>query len=119
MPANSRVILVSSSMTATSQIWPDKLVYCSTKGAIEQTARLLAKDLGRRGIAVNAIAPGATATELFYEGKPEHVVKAIAGFSPYNRIGSVEEVVAIFLFLSGSGSQWLTGQTIRINGGTA
>lgn len=119
MPAKSRVILVSSSMTATSQIWPDKLVYCSTKGAIEQTARLLAKDLGRRGIAVNAIAPGATVTESFYEGKPEHVVKAIAGFSPYNRIGTVEEVVAVFLFLSGSGSQWLTGQTIRINGGTA
>ena len=79
-------------------------------------ARLLAKDLGRRDIAVNCIAPGATATELFYEGKPEHVIKAIAGFSPYNRIGTVEETASVFLYLSGSGSQWLSGQTIRING---
>ena len=82
-------------------------------------ARVLAKDLGRRGIAVNALAPGPTATELFYKDKPEHVVKAIASFSPYNRIGTAEEVAEVFLFLSGSSSQWLTGQTIRVNGGSA
>ena len=119
MPDGSRVILVSSSMTATSQVGADKLLYCSTKGALEQMARLLAKDLGRRGIAVNAVAPGATATELFYKEKPEFVVKAIAGFSPYNRIGTADEVAEVLLFLSGSSSQWMTGQTIRVNGGSA
>lgn len=106
-------------MCATSQVGLDKTLYCSTKGAIEQMARLMAKDLGRRDIAVNALAPGATATEQFYKGKPEPVVKAIAGFSPYNRIGTADEVAAVFLFLCGENSQWMTGQTVRVNGGSA
>ena len=119
MPAGSSIILISSSMCATSQVPPDRLLYCSTKGAIEQMARLLAKSLGKRGIAVNALAPGPTVTESFHNGKPEHVVKVIAGFSPYNRIGTAEEVAKAIVYLSESSSQWLTGQTIRINGGSA
>ena len=119
MPAGSSIILLSSSMCTTSQVPPDRLLYCSTKGAVEQMARLLAKELGRQGVAVNALAPGPTETESFYVGKPEHVVKAIAGFSPYNRIGTAEEIAKAIVYLSEGSSQWLTGQTIRINGGSA
>lgn len=106
-------------MCATSQVLPEKTLYCSTKGAIEQMARLMAKDLGRRDISVNALAPGATATDQFYKGKPEQAVKAIANFSPYNRIGTTDEVAAVFLFLCGESSQWMTGQTVGVNGGSA
>ena len=81
--------------------------------------RVLAKDLGRKEIAVNCVAPGPTATALFFKGKSEFALKAIAGFSPYNRVGTPEETAEIFLFLSGSGSQWLTGQILRVNGGSA
>ena len=82
-------------------------------------ARLLARSMGVKGIAVNALAPGPTATEQFYIGKPEHIVRTIAAYSPYDRIGTAEEVARAFLFLSDSNNQWMTGQTVRINGGSA
>ena len=98
---------------------PNYLLYVSTKGAIEQMARLLSKDLARRGISVNAIAPGPTGTDLFYKGKPEHLLKMIAGQSPHNRIGTPEEIADAIVFLSGEGSRWITGQVIKVNGGVA
>lgn len=119
MPPGSHITLVSTSLLTTSQVPPDKLLYCSTKGAVEQMTRLLGKDLGRRGIAVNCMAPGPTATELFYKGKSEQLIKTIAGFSPYKRIGTPEETAEVLLFLSGKPSSWISGQVLRVNGGSA
>lgn len=68
---------------------------------------------------VNAVAPGPTATDLFMKGKPEHVLKIISGLNPQNRIGKPEEIAEVVAFLSGEGSRWLTGQTVRVNGGMA
>ena len=79
--------------------------------------RVLAKDLAKKGINVNAFAPGPTATELFLKGKPDGLVKTIAGFSPYNRIGTPEDIAAAVEGLAGEGSSWVTGQVLRINGG--
>ncbi|KAK0104867.1 hypothetical protein ONS95_005133 [Cadophora gregata] len=115
----SHIVLLSSSLCTTSQVPADKLLYCSTKGAIEQMARLMAKDLGRRSIAVNAIAPGPTATEAFFKGKPEPVIKAIERFSPYGRIGTPEETADAILFLCSEQSAWVAWQTLRVNGGSA
>ena len=98
---------------------PNYLLYVSTKGAIEQMTRLLSKDLARKGISVNAIAPGPTGTDLFYKGKPEHVLKTIAGLSPHNRIGTPEEIADAIVFFSGEGSRWITGQVVKVNGGAA
>lgn len=81
--------------------------------------RVISKDLARKGICVNAVAPGPTGTELFYKGKPESVLKMIAGFNPQNRIGTPEEVAETIVYLSGSGSRWVTGQVVRANGGMA
>ena len=45
------------------------------------------------------------------------MLKAIAGFSPANRIGTPEEVADVVAFLSGEGSRWVSGQVVRVNGG--
>ena len=82
-------------------------------------ARVMSKDLLRDGIAVNAVAPGPIATELFYKGKPEPMLKAIASFSPANRIGTPEEVADVVAFLSAAESRWISGQVLRVNGGAA
>ncbi|KAF5678182.1 3-oxoacyl-reductase [Fusarium denticulatum] len=66
MPRDGRVILVSSGVLHQSQVAPRYLLYASSKGSIEQMTRILAKDLGPKGITVNAIAPGPTATEMFF-----------------------------------------------------
>ncbi|KAJ5953229.1 hypothetical protein N7454_000125 [Penicillium verhagenii] len=119
IPPGGRIIFVSTSLNAVSSIAPAYLLYVSTKGAIEQISRVLAKDLGRRGILVNAIAPGPTSTELFLEGKSEQALKAIAGSNPFARIGEPREIAAVMAFLSGADSTWMSGQVVRVNGGMA
>lgn len=96
---------------------PPYLLYNSTKGAIEQMTRVLAKDLASKGINVNAVAPGPTATELFLKGKPEPVLKAISGNIPFGRLGEPDEIASTVAFLCSSASKWVTGQVIRVNGG--
>lgn len=81
--------------------------------------RVLAKDLGRRGITVNCISPGPTGTELFYGGKSDGLVKTIASWNPMNRIGTPDEVARVVGFLAGQDSDWVNGQNLRANGGMA
>ena len=119
MQAGSHIILLSTTLCTATTVTPDYLLYCSTKGSIEQMTRVLSKDLARKDISVNAIAPGPTGTELFYKGKSEQVLNTIAGFNPHNRIGTPEEIADVMVFLSGEGSRWITGQVIRVNGGMA
>lgn len=88
-----------------------------TKGAIEQMTRVLAKDLGRKKIWVNAIAPGPTATNLFLKGKSPELLGTIATWSPHARIGQPEEVADVIAYLSES--SWVNGQILKVNGGMA
>lgn len=94
---------------------PGYLLYNTSKGAIEQMTRVMAKDVARKGIVVNAVAPGPTGTELFLEGKSEELLKTISGFSPFGRIGKPEEIAEAILFLSDC--NWISGQILRANGG--
>lgn len=83
MKDGSHIVLMSTTLCGASMVTPNYLLYCSTKGAIEQMVRVLSKDLARKGIFVNAIAPGPTGTDLFYEGKSEQMLKMIAGMNPH------------------------------------
>jgi 3-oxoacyl-[acyl-carrier protein] reductase len=117
MAPGSHIIFLSTTLCAASTVQPNYLLYNSTKGAIEQMTRVMAKDLGPKQIYVNAVAPGPTGTELFFKGKNEQVLKMIAGFSPMNRIGEPEEIAETIAYLSGS--RWISGQVVRVNGGMA
>lgn len=119
MAPGSRVVLISTTQNHASTVTGPYTLYCATKGAIEQLTRLLSKDLlaKKKGISVNAVAPGPTGTELFYEGKSEQLLKMIAGLNPNARIGTPEEVADAIVFLCGDGARWMSGQTIRVNGG--
>jgi 3-oxoacyl-[acyl-carrier protein] reductase len=119
MAPGSRILLFSTTLCAASSVMPNYITYVSSKGAIEQMTRLLSKDLARKGIMVNAIAPGPTATDLFLKGKSEQLLKVIAGFNPQGRIGMPEEIAGVAAFLAGSEASWVTGQVIRVNGGMA
>ncbi|EXJ82744.1 3-oxoacyl-[acyl-carrier protein] reductase [Capronia epimyces CBS 606.96] len=120
MAPGSSIVLVSTTQNHATTVTGPYTLYCATKGAIEQLVRVLSKDLQtKKGIAVNAVAPGPTGTELFYQGKSEQVLKFIAGLNPKNRIGTPEEIADAIVFLSGDGARWISGQTIRVNGGQA
>ena len=119
MPRDGRVILVSTGILHNSTVAPRYLLYAASKGPIEQMTRVMAKDLGQKyGITVNCIAPGPTATEMFFQGKSQDMIDMIAGFSPLNRLGKPEEIAEVAAFLAGPGSSWVSGQVIGANGGS-
>lgn len=117
MRPGSHIIFLSTTLTTASTVTPPYLLYNSTKGAIEQMTRVICKDVGKKGILVNAVAPGPTGTELFYRGKNEQMLKMIAGFNPQNKIGTPEDVAKTIVFLSSA--PWVSGQVVRVNGGMA
>ena len=65
----------------------------------------------------NACAPGPTATEMFFKGKPQELVDTIANGNPFHRIGEPAEIARAIAYLSGEGSSWVNGQILRVNGG--
>ncbi|PON27120.1 short-chain dehydrogenase [Trichoderma gamsii] len=117
MPPGSHIIFISTGVCHHSSVSPKYLLYAATKGAIEQMTRVMAKGLAAKGIIVNAVAPGPTATELFYKGKPEGLVNTIKAWSPFNRLGEPEDIANTVKFLASGDSSWVVGQTVLVNGG--
>lgn len=79
--------------------------------------RVMSKELAKKGIMVNCVAPGPTSTDLFLKGKSEQLIKTLSGFNPQNRIGKPEEIADTVAFLAQT--TWITGQLLRANGGMA
>ena len=92
-------------------------VYAATKAAIEAMTSVLAKEMRGRGLTVNAIAPGPTATDLFLNGKSPELVERLAKLAPLERLGKPEDIAAAVAFLAGPDGAWINGQTLRANGG--
>ena len=111
-----RIINISSATTGL--MLPGYGIYDMTKGAMEQVTRILAKEIGHRGITVNAVAPGATETETYRQGKSEEFLAGLEGMSAFGRLGKVEEIADVVAFVASHDARWLTGQIIRANGGT-
>ncbi|RED54909.1 SDR family oxidoreductase [Cohnella lupini] len=115
MSPNGRVINISTSVIGA--MFPNYSVYAATKGAVEQITRQLAKELGPKGITINAIAPGPVNTELFKVGKTEEQIKGFVNMNSLGRLGEPEDISSVILFMAGEESRWMTGQTVRVNGG--
>lgn len=96
---------------------PDYGVYAATKAAVEALTHVMAKELGPRGITVNAVAPGPVETALFLHGKTEAQIEAISKLSPLGRLGQPADIAGLVAFLAGPDSGWVNGQVIRANGG--
>jgi 3-oxoacyl-[acyl-carrier protein] reductase len=92
-------------------------IYAATKAAIETMTAILSKEMRGRGITVNAVAPGPTATDLFLNGKSPELVDRMAKMSPLERIAEPEDIASTVAFLVGSDGGWINGQVLRANGG--
>ena len=115
MDNGGRIINFSTSVTGV--MFPTYSLYAGTKGAVDQFTRQLAKEFGPKGITINAVAPGPVNTELFTVGKTKEQIEALSKLNAFGRLGETADIARVVLFLASEESQWITGQTIRINGG--
>ena len=113
--SGGRIVNLSSSVVGLLQ--PGYAVYAATKAGVEAMTHILSKEMRGRSITVNAVAPGPTATQLFFEGKPQSVIDHLANLAPLQRLGTPEDIAAAVAFLAGPDGSWINGQVLRANGG--
>jgi 3-oxoacyl-[acyl-carrier protein] reductase len=80
--------------------------------------RVLSKELGPKNITVNVVSPGATETELFRKGKSDDLITSFIQLSSFGQLGQVDDIADVVTFLATDEARWVTGQNIRVNGGT-
>lgn len=90
--------------------------YAATKAAVVGMTKTWAKELGRKGINVNAVAPGFTATAMV-EKMPENVIKQMASVVSLQRLGKPEDIANAYLFLASSESDYVHGHVLHVDGG--
>lgn len=111
--------IINLSSTVTRSIFPTYGVYSATKAAVEQLSRVFAKEIGPRGVNVNCVLPGPTATDLFLTGKSEELITQIASTNAFKRLGTPDEIAQVVTFLASDEAKWISGQSIGANGGMA
>jgi NAD(P)-dependent dehydrogenase (short-subunit alcohol dehydrogenase family) len=111
-------------MSALAGHWRASLAgvqYVAAKAGVEGLTRQLAYDWGKSGIRVNAIAPTVTLTgdriQELWEAKTEEEKKKVLSAIPLGRLGTMEEVASVVVFLASDESSFITGVTLDVNGG--
>ncbi|BCJ36569.1 short-chain dehydrogenase [Actinocatenispora thailandica] len=113
-----RIVNVSTRFTHGARN-PDLLAYSMSKAALDALTATLAKQLGPRGITVNAVGPGATDTDMNAARLGTEQGRAqIAALSPLGRVAAPAEVADIVAFLASPDARWVTGQWIDASGGS-
>jgi 3-oxoacyl-[acyl-carrier protein] reductase len=90
--------------------------YVATKAAVVGMTKVWARELGRSGIRVNAIAPGFTATEMV-NAMPENILAGMKARTPLGRLGEPRDIANAYLFLASDEASFITGEVLRVDGG--
>ena len=112
-----KVINISSATVLTGR--PGYLHYVSSKAAILGLTRALASEVGPHGVRVNAITPGSTQTEIVRETITQEARASMASQTALRRVQVAEDLVGAVLFLASRDSDFITGQTLNVDGGYA
>lgn len=111
-----RIINIASVVGVTGNA--GQVNYAASKAGIIGMTKSLAREVGTRGITINAIAPGYIETEMT-EGLPDGVKEAVVNQIPLKKMGCVQDVSDAVVFLASDKAAYITGQTIHIDGGLA
>ena len=109
-----RIINISSVVGASGNAGQTN--YAASKAGVEGFTRALAKEVGSRGITVNAVAPGFIQTDMT-NGLPEAQASALISQIPLARLGQPEEIASVVAFLASEKGAYITGETLQVNGG--
>jgi 3-oxoacyl-[acyl-carrier protein] reductase len=90
--------------------------YVATKAGVIGMTKVWARELGKYGIRVNAVAPGFTATEIL-SAMPEKIIAGMKARTPLGRMGQPEDIANAYLFLASDEASFVTGETLRVDGG--
>lgn len=120
--AVTRGSVVNVSSVAGLRAFPNLLVYCISKAALDQLTRCAALDLAPKGIRVNAVNPGVVVSNLHRRsGMPEDSYEVFLEHSktthPLGRTGEPDEIADLIVYLASDRASWITGETISIDGG--
>lgn len=112
-----RIVNLSTGLARFST--PGYAAYASMKGAIDTLTRYMAKELGGRGITVNALAPGAIYTDFNSESFDSHpgLTDFISSITALGRVGEPNDIGGVVAFLCSEDARWITGQRIEVSGG--
>jgi len=113
IPDGGRVVAISAGMTRMPTAGTG--VYAASKAAVEHLVRVLAHEVGARGITVNSVLPGATLTPALTGG--QKFIDAEVARTPLGRVGQPEDIADIVGFLVSEQARWITGQSIGAGGG--
>ncbi len=109
-----RIINISSVVASMGN--PGQPNYCASKGGVEALTRSLAREVGSRGITVNAVAPGFIATDMTAE-LGEEAARELTARIPLGRMGAPSDIAHAVAFLAGEQAGYITGQVLHVNGG--
>ncbi|GAA5087529.1 SDR family oxidoreductase [Chryseobacterium ginsengisoli] len=111
--------IINFSTSVNRLILPGYGTYVATKSAVEQLTRVFSKEIGHRGINVNSVSPGPTATALFLNGKSQETIDKLASLNPFGRIAETDDIANVVVFLASDEAKWINAQNIGVNGGMA
>jgi NAD(P)-dependent dehydrogenase (short-subunit alcohol dehydrogenase family) len=109
--------IINLSSTLSMSVIRGASVYAASKAAISHLTRSLATEWAEDGIRVNAIAPTSTATPSRLPNMTPEKEQALRQRIPLDRLGTVEDLIPLAIFLASAESDFITGQTIFIDGG--
>jgi NAD(P)-dependent dehydrogenase (short-subunit alcohol dehydrogenase family) len=92
--------------------------YAATKGAIDTLVKHFASALGDRGIRVNAVAPGVVDTDMSSFARSDAGRKLTLQMQALKRIAQPDDIAAAVVFLASDEARWITGDTVRVDGGS-
>lgn len=117
IPAGGCIINISSAISRMA--YPGAVVYTATKGAIDTMSRVLAMELGSKGIRVNVVAPGSTITDMNSEksGKTQAEAEQEIAMTALRRQGLPDDIADAVAFLATDDARWITGAWIDVSGG--
>lgn len=110
------VILLSSAVTRAS--FGTLSAYAATKGAIDTLVIHFAAALGGRNIRVNAVAPGVVDTDMSSFARSDQGREYVLGVQTFKRIAVPDDITGAIAFLASDASRWITGTTVRVDGGS-